>query len=692
MGGYTRYLVVQQENRDQFHVSVTAASPLETIRSAIDRTVDLRYSPIFPAYLVPDEGPASLPDSLSNIAFFFHPKPHFALGRLRPSLAGGERDRTFFTQGLASIVLLNCDESRARLLMRECECPQLELWTIAEGCLDLQACAYHESATAAPAIDPPAFTWTGMPEIDVYIEQIAASCAALWSAYTRYHPSELATLAVVARHLTALTQRYVELRKDANRSLITVKKENAILAALVELSAALSYSVTQGTSGSSPILRNRSPFPHLALLGIGGAVRAVTNFTRSLECAFKYRSAASVLANEYATKDALVPNKIAFYDSGAGYKFATNDNVREEFDYGGDFPSKDHFPLLCHFSLRHGFKEAKYSVTAASESLTTECMPAWTMMTLSHEIMHSRVRHIMYALFGTTWEADEYEKEWKAWCRGFARWYRPRNGVAEPILSGIRNAILSFCLARERHNPVETERSQSQKKVNKTELLNAFRTHKRLASELLVHFHDYFFIYARQPRLYTLSLWASWPTVAALAARPEEYLVRTLATLACGTGAEARAAFQGAADQLLDALDQLEAIGTSSPVYAVVRDMLSQRREELFAMFRPAYYLIDQVRRFFASTVIAKQIDRIDTDPFAAGSTIASEYTDSIYVQGENAPLSPVRHSLAALVRRLSGTPVLDDPQWLTGWNSMVICSQEPHNAENRLREPRLHG
>ena len=678
MGSYTRYLMAHEESRDRFRVAVTSDTPLPAITNALQHAADLRYSPILPAYLTPaEEPPAPPPPTLRCIAFFFARSPYRALGMLKPSLSQAQRQQVFFTEGLASIVMLDCDADQAQRVQQEIACSRYELWSLQDGTLATSDISYFHQNEAVLDGMPFDLALTGLPEIDVYVEQISASFTSLWSFYSRYWPEERATLTRSLAFAKRLVQQHTALM-SAPQTMTTLKQRNAIIAALVELSAALSYSVTQGASGVSPILANRSPFPHHSLLGVGGAIRALTQFTRYLEGIFETRSAAEVIKRQYATKALAVPSRISVYDSGPTYAFPDADEPPEEFDNGGEFPTTDQVPLLCHFSLRHGFKETKFSITAASESLSAECAPPWTMMTLSHEIMHSRVRDIFQALFGTTWQDDDAAGQWDEFYNEFAGWYLGHQEQTPPLIQGIRNAILNFCLATEREQPVKTRRPPGELEITRDDVLNAFRKHKRLASELFVHFHDYYFAYARQPRLYLMSLWASWPTVAAPAARPPEYLVRTLATIACGTAASPRAAFDGVTDALLDALDALEATGIQSPLYEEIRSLLRPSAvEATFALFKPAYYLMDQIRRYFASRIIAKRINRLESDSFAEGSTVAEDYSASIYIHGEEgtAQISPIRYSLAALVRQLSGAPVINDLQWLTAWNSMVIGS-----------------
>jgi hypothetical protein len=681
MGTHTRYLVLHEESREQFRVRAIADGALSAITDALQRCLDLRYSPILPAYLIPDEEPPPPPGTLHSVAFFFARNPYQALGQLRTSLSQAERERIFFTQGLASLIMLNCDADQARRIKEDIACLQAEHWQLQDGVLATTGVTYlHDTA---PPTEGMVFDLAsgGSPELDVYVEQLAASISSLWFFHGTYFPEERTTMI----RILAFAKRIIQQHRDlgvGTPTLKTLKQQNAIVSALVELSAALSYSVTQGTSGVSPILANKGPFPHHSLLGVGGAIRALTKFTRTLEAAFSTRDATAVISDQYASKHESVPFKISMYDSGPSYTFPREHDPKEkeateEFDKGGDFPTAEHIPLLCHFSLRHGFKEAKFSVTAASESLSAECLPAWTVMTLSHEIMHSRVRDIFYALFGTTWQEDDAEARWDRFYDEFARSYNARQQPTPPPLAeGIRNAVLNFCLATERAVALKTRRSEPEREMSRDEVLTCFRKHRRLASELFVHFHDYYFAYARQPKLYVMSLWASWPTVAAPVARPSEYLVRTLATIACGTGASTDAAFEGASVVLLEALDGLEAVGMRSALYDEIRSLLKDDREATIALFKCAYFLMDQVRKYFASRHIADKIDRLTTDPFAEGSTVAEESSASIFVHGEeNTSVSPIRYSLAALARQLVGGPVINDVQWLTAWNSMVIAS-----------------
>jgi hypothetical protein len=149
--------------------------------------------------------------------------------------------------------------------------------------------------------------------------------------------------------------------------------------------------------------------------------------------------------------------------------------------------------------------------------------------------------------------------------------------------------------------------------------------------------------------------------------------------VATGTGLSPIPAFEFAVETLSEALDALEARGISSPLFTELRRLTTSEEtlEATRAYFKPFYYLSDHIRLFFASPLVASKIDRLQDDPFAEGSTLASDYSASIYVYGDPATpsASPIRFSLAALFATLTAqSPIVDD-QWLTAWNYLVISS-----------------
>lgn len=671
MTRYTRYLVARPDTPGATAVAIAELSPF----SSSDQTIapaNLRYSPIFPAYLIPNEPPPKPPHTLGSLSFAFSRSPYRLLGKLRPSLNSTERSSVFFSQGLASVVVANADIARFKLLVREHEGCPIEHWPLQDGRL------IHERSeqdflpdTAAPPLDLSVLQTTDN-RVGIYLEQISASLAALWHSHRLYLPKEIRSLQRTLKLTSQLKADYESISLEPP-SLTQQKNLNATISGLVEIAAALSYAVTQGTTGASPILSHPSPFPHHSLLGVGTSLRALTVFTRYLESALTSRSASEIIERQFPNRHLELPTRIGRYESGPRYNLTTAGPADDEFDTGGAFPEPEHFPLITQFSLRHGFKESKFAVTAASESLSVETICHWTLITLSHEIMHARVRGIFEALFPPDPDGSIITKSVSSSFQAFATRHRQAT-----LRDNLRNVVLNFCAATERADPVRTRRAASARGLTRSDLEDIYLRQKRKAVELFVHFHDYYFTYARHQKLYAMSIWASWIRVAAPTVRPSEYLVRTLATLACGTGLKPVSAFAHAKSVLLDALDNLEDLGIKSPLFGELRQLLSPGHGDLIQrLFDVSYYLIDQVALCFRSRQVAQLIDRIGEDPFSEGSTDATQYSASAYVFAEDGFVSPIRFVMAGLVRSIRGTESVEDLQWLTAWSSLVISSQE---------------
>lgn len=681
---HTRYLAITEVGPSDYIVEISKSPPVTSAGRDAKYSRETRYSPILPAYLIPRKGPPASPATLKSVALLFANCPYKILGTFRSQLSPSERPLVYFTLGLASIIFLNFSPERIKALRRIAgDCP-LEYWPLRNGKLRQGNISFELSRRVRDASS----TGLGLPasdnpELSVYIEQIAASMASLQARYEIYFPEELETLRQISKHVTALIKLFHQVQESRNElphRLSIHKDRHAIIAALVDISATLSYAVTQGTSGSLPVLSQRSPFPHHSLFGVGGAVRALNKYTRYLEAAFTTRSASQVIGQHYSRLKHLIPASLQTYRSGPEYKFDALTSSRVEyFDSGADMKQEDDLPLITYFSLRHGFMELKYSVTAASETLTAETLPQWTLMTLSHEIMHSRVKTIFQALFGQErWDVSEGRIITRKMFDSFRNWIQSRTRPKKRnVIDSLRNTVLNFCYALDRSQNIVPEADKGVRPPLTVEKLNdAYASYKDLAIELFVHFHDFYFVYACQPKVYIRSIWASWIKVAQPYDRPLEYLTRSLATVASGTGLETKAAFDYAKDILLDGLASLEAANIRSPLFGELRRILNVTSDDfMWADFHPAYYLIDTIRLYFASRKIASKIDRLETDPFADGSSATEKYTANIYVYGEDQTVSPVRYSVSTLCKSLSRELPLADQQWLSAWNLMVISS-----------------
>ena len=137
MSAFTRYLTATGRSAKKFSVNIEGSSLIEIAQATIHSALDLRYSPILPAYLMPGFNPPEIPKSIQSIAFLFARSPYKVLGRMKSLLTPHELIATYFTEGLASILILDVSIERGRELQELFgKCP-LEHWTIQNGILEL---------------------------------------------------------------------------------------------------------------------------------------------------------------------------------------------------------------------------------------------------------------------------------------------------------------------------------------------------------------------------------------------------------------------------------------------------------------------------------------------------------------------------------------------------------------------------
>ena len=241
MRNFTRYLSIRSGNGGRWRVSIAEASPIAILQSALGDGAELRYSPILPAYLVPGQSPPPLPGQVTSVAFFFSRTPYNALGRMKPELSADELERVYFTQGLASILCLNCDLVRAREL-REYMSPRIiEFWPLRESEFDASDVVIEGDGQGGSAKGM-VLQAKATGELAVYFEQILACIVTLQQSYLLYNPEELETLDRIARLTEQLAEQYREVSartsKDFEESLSNRRRCNSILSALVELGIA----------------------------------------------------------------------------------------------------------------------------------------------------------------------------------------------------------------------------------------------------------------------------------------------------------------------------------------------------------------------------------------------------------------------------------------------------------------------
>jgi hypothetical protein len=191
MASFTRYLATLAVGLNRHEVLVSDSSPIDLAQSAIRDSLELRYSPIMVAYLIPNEEPPALPSRIETVTLVFSNCPHKTLAQLRPLLNSDELRGVHFTIGLASLVFLNFSLERLAQIEEVIGQFPLEHWPIKNGKVDFALIVAREPKRANKS-DEASIQLPSSPnlELRVYTEQICASLQSLWANYGIYFPEE----------------------------------------------------------------------------------------------------------------------------------------------------------------------------------------------------------------------------------------------------------------------------------------------------------------------------------------------------------------------------------------------------------------------------------------------------------------------------------------------------------------------
>jgi hypothetical protein len=331
-------------------------------------------------------------------------------------------------------------------------------------------------------------------------------------------------------------------------------------------------------------------------------------------------------------------------------------------------------PLMTYFSLRHGYKESYISVSAASESLDLETKPQWTLSTLSHEVMHSRVRVILEKIMQTSSDIDEsgYSADDET---NYLKWLNSDKG--QTISTVLRNVVYETCLYWEfledssRTHAIESMEMLNKRALNIKNIRLYYKNHRLIVTELLVHYHDFEYFYKKDLELYLQSIITSWCKVVQPFQDPKWYVIRCLAICAYCSGSEEEEALTLARATLKENLKTLQDKGITSPLiskFLLIIENQNTATSELARKVLLSYRLISAFAMHFQSKKIFEVLHKDDID-----EKLLCNY--SIFGE-ENQQLNPVQLSVVSQKKALDAEKRPETIGWSTAWNFMVISSQ----------------
>jgi hypothetical protein len=378
----------------------------------------------------------------------------------------------------------------------------------------------------------------------------------------------------------------------------------------VQINAALSYLSTQALSGAIPVLERRSIIRRYSLLGVGTAILALTRIARSIERAFAIAALETVLADR-AVDAAPLPGleHLPDYDPSRWSEYSVN-------QFEGKVSPREPYPKLPYFSGRLGFRETEYTISAALQSLAAGAGPEWSLLTVTHEMVHGHVRNLLSIIFQgdpdrrPDYKENELYERFAAHLDGRAR--------KESLLDSIRVVLLSYCCLTATHGSL-TRVEKDRKDPNSTEIRLDFflptqqnlwlilEGEMRNISEILVHVLDLHYFYRSSLSAYLPLIWRSWATLPQVRGDLRQYLLRSMLAAASKTTGTPYERFRASRLRVRDLIEPLARgdWGGKTTIQRAVQLLNSEPEvEKLFYPFNASLILVDLTHHILTSTTI----------------------------------------------------------------------------------------
>lgn len=524
-----------------------------TVRNHDSQKV-LRTSPVFPA----DKGfrPPDLTRGVHYICFFCFDPAFPVLGRLIRRAPKRLREGLLYSTGLASIILLTRESRDFRIVedVVESKARSKEMWRVENGRIVSFTCGCLPSPPLTNV--PEVFPYESLPLVPrTTVDEFVANIGLLLPKIQLHIPSEVSTFVQLIELVNELVAEMVYVLNPKGRIPGTLAEysseqfggspslRNRILHQntdrVVQINAAMSYISTQALSGAVPILDRRSLIRRYSLLGVGTATLALTRIAHRIDQAFAKGALEDVL-NDRGSDAAPLPglDMLPDYDASQWREFSSD-------SWSAEVRPRPRYPKLPYFSGRLGFREAEYTVTAALQAIAAGAGPGWSLLTLTHEMLHGHVRNLLAMLF----QGDPNRRpdhKWQEFYDRFAGHCRGNPSTRERLLDSLRTIVLFYCCRTMTHGSLTREipakHSQSDDEfelgfplLTNDNLWLAYEMEYRNISEIFVHVLDLHYFYFSSVSNYIPLVWRSWSQVPQVWGDLRQYMLRSLLVVASKT-------------------------------------------------------------------------------------------------------------------------------------------------------------
>jgi hypothetical protein len=480
------------------------------------------------------------PDQSYQVAFFSVTDPVTALALIPPA----QRTKTWFTLGLASIVVISDSATDADVVKEGIEglLHADESWTILMSRLPSNNISYR--TYNHPTFDPEPLLLAASPilpsDISLIVEELNYNlheCGARACKVAPYLLQVTDGVANRARHLVGEIFNYLnQLETVKPEFAIEVQKSiNLHVDQLISLNATLAYVISQAFHGQIPILASDACLVRQhSLLGIGTAHKAISHLIEFIEHGFE--KFPTLLAARKLYSEPLIGTLLADGELQFNRELPQIDSMLASEDFELSEPS---LPKMSYFSNRYGFSEGPGIVTVATQSLGGADSVRWSLLTVTHEMMHAHFDVIISELLGDSDELSPLEV--------FIRSSEPLAVDSEKLestdfqcpkdafrsqliylASSLQSARLARAELDKTWNPDENLEIKPTTAESAAECLADFVENRKIFEECVVHALDLFYFYQGNMKRYIRALWLSWATVPGVVENLEFYILRSL--------------------------------------------------------------------------------------------------------------------------------------------------------------------
>ena len=463
------------------------------------------------------------------------------------------------------------------------------------------------------------------------------------------------------------------------------KKINNTTDQLVQINSVLAYAISQSFGGVIPLLNTPCYVHSYSLLGIGIAILALHSFIQSVDRAFAKAPIYDAVKNNFSSAKAFPVFK-TFREIDLDIWRDQPDEIDRLIEVIKKLQSDPPKPRphIMFFSGRLGFQESTSAISAATQSLYAADTIRWSLMTLSHETMHSHVRDLLGAIFspypgngGTT--AESFSSSYEKYKKFINEDIPPDN-----LLESIRFGIFNYCRFRKdtEKNPRNTGTSKtidlSYLDLSEKDFYELLMTYYNYMNEVMVHTLDFRYFYDSNAELYIDYLWESWSTVPSVLADPEHYILRTIAAISIRFNGSLMNKFNHSLNLLKDRIDQLFLQLPHNVLLARVKEILNGPPTALMIPSLSNQYLAElSAHTLFASELNSILID----DPLVESKVEEEEEEEQLHYMMNTGEFNgvPIQSPVSLLVDRIHKLRKHEDcdfdSEYSSAWLFMVASS-----------------